>query len=298
MNSPDSPAKPDRTYGGQAVIEGVMMRGRKVMAVAVRSPDGSIQSEVCPLGGIYGSPIVRIPVLRGVLLLWDTLGLGYKSLAFSAQVQGEKPAGRFEWATTILVSLAVVIGFFFLVPIGIAKGAESLLGIPPLAGVFVEGFIRLILLLLYLAGMGLIPEIARVFAYHGAEHKTINAYEAGAELTPESVEAFSRMHPRCGTSFLVVMAALAVFLFALLGPLSLWGRIVTRLIGIPLLIALGYEYLRISAFLQGRAFSKVLSAPGIWAQKLTTREPDRPMLEVAITAFREMLQADESDSSA
>jgi uncharacterized protein YqhQ len=295
MNSPANLPKPNRNYGGQAVIEGVMMRGRKAMAVAVRRPDGSIQSEVSPLNGIYRSPVVRIPILRGVLLLWDTFGLGYKSLSFSAQVQDEKPVGRFEWLSTILISLVIAFGFFFLVPIGIAQGAESLLHIPPLAGVITEGCIRLVLLLGYIAAIGLIPEIARVFAYHGAEHKTINAYEAGAELTPESVEGFPRENPRCGTSFLVVVAALAVFLFALFGPLPLGERILSRLIGIPLLIAIGYEYLRLSAFLQGRTLSKILSAPGMWAQKFTTREPDRSMLEVAIAAFQEMRQAEEND---
>jgi uncharacterized protein YqhQ len=294
MNLPADPSGIVRSYGGQAVIEGVMMRGRKSMAISVRRPDGTIQTEVRPLAGIYRSAIVRIPILRGVLLLWDTIGLGWESLSFSAEAQGEEPVGRGEWAATIAFSLVILIGVFFLLPAAIAQGMESYLGASATLGNVTEGVIRLLLLVLYLVLIGRIPDIARVFAYHGAEHKTVNAYEAGAELTPESVDAFPREHSRCGTSFLVVIAVLAVLLFALVGPLPFWERILSRLLGIPLLVAFGYEYLRLTALLGNRTLGKILAAPGIWTQQLTTRPPDRSMLEVSIAAFEAMRQAEEA----
>jgi uncharacterized protein YqhQ len=142
--------------------------------------------------------------------------------------------------------------------------------------------------------VGRMPEIARVFAYHGAEHKTVNAFEAGAELTPESVDAFPKEHPRCGTSFLLVIAALAIILFGLVGPLPFWERLLSRILGIPLLVAFGYEYLRLTALLGNRLLGRILAAPGLWTQQLTTRNPDRSMLEVAITAFEAMRAVEEA----
>jgi uncharacterized protein YqhQ len=294
MNSPAKTSPITHSYGGQAVIEGVMMRGRKAMAVSVRRPDGTILTEVRPLSGIYRSAVARIPILRGVLLLWDTIGLGWESLSFSADAQGEKPVGRGEWAVTIVFSLAILIGVFFLLPAAIAQGMESYLGASAALGNITEGVIRLLLLLLYLVLIGRLPEITRVFAYHGAEHKTVNAYEAGAELTPESVDAFPKEHSRCGTSFLIVVAVLAVVLFALVGPLPFWERLLSRLVGIPLLVAFGYEYLRLTALLGDRTLGRILAAPGVWTQRLTTRPPDRAMLEVAIAAFEAMRAADEA----
>ncbi len=294
MNSPADVSPIVHGYGGQAVIEGVMMRGRKAMAVSVRRPDGTIQTEVRPLSGIYRSAIARIPVLRGVLLLWDTIGLGWESLAFSAEAQGEKPVGRGEWAVTILFSLTILIGGFFLFPAAVAQGMESYLGASAVVGNVAEGVIRLLLLLGYLVLIGRIPEISRVFAYHGAEHKTVGAYEAGAALTPESVDAFPKEHPRCGTSFLIVVGVLAVVLFALVGPLPFWERLLSRILGIPLLVAFGYEYLRFTARLGDRLLGKILAAPGLWTQRMTTRPPDRAMLEVAIAAFQAMRAAEES----
>jgi len=294
MNSPAEAARISHSYGGQAVLEGVMMRGRKAMAVSVRKPDGTIQTEVRPLAGIYQSAVARIPLLRGVLLLWDTLGLGWESLAFSAEAQGEKPVGRGEWAATIAFSLLILVGVFFLLPAAIAQGLENYLHVSAFAGNIIEGLIRLFLLILYLVVIGRMPEIARVFAYHGAEHKTVNAYEAGAELTPESVDAFPKEHPRCGTSFLLVIAALAILLFGLVGPLPFWERLLSRVIGIPLLVAFGYEYLRLTARLGQSRLGRILAAPGVWTQQLTTRPPDRPMLEVAIAAFEAMRSAEEA----
>jgi uncharacterized protein YqhQ len=310
------------SYGGQAVIEGVMMRGKRMMAVAVRRPDGTIQTDIKPLSGIYQSRITKVPVLRGVLLLWDTLGLGWQSLEFSAQAQGEKPISRGEWIWTVLFALAILLGVFFLLPAAIGQGMESLLAssagtakgtvsaatlaaetigqtsalpawLPAMAGNLTEGVIRLVLLLLYLLLVGRIPEIARVFAYHGAEHKTVAAFEAGAELTPESAEKFPKEHPRCGTSFLIAVGVLAVILFSFIGSMPFGWKVLSRLLGIPVLVAFGYEYLRFSASVKNKKLARILAAPGVWTQRLTTREPDRPMLEVAITALQTVRRADD-----
>jgi uncharacterized protein YqhQ len=281
------------SYGGQAVIEGVMMRGRRMMATAVRKPDGGIVTDVRPLGGIYQSRIAKTPVLRGVLLLWDTLGLGMQSLEFSASVQGENPLTKGEWAGSLMAALAIVIGIFLLAPIAVSGWMESALHATALAGNAVEGVLRLILLILYLVFIGRIPEIARVFAYHGAEHKTVHAFEAGVELTPENVAGFAKEHPRCGTSFLITVAVLAIFLFALAGPLPLGWKILSRVLGIPLLVAFGYEYLRFSASVRNPVLARILAAPGVWTQALTTRTPDAGMLEVAITALQAVRRAEE-----
>jgi uncharacterized protein YqhQ len=310
------------SYGGQAVIEGVMMRGKRMMAVSVRRPDGTIQTDIKPLGGIYQSRITKIPILRGVLLLWDTLGLGWQSLEFSAQAQGEKPITRGEWIGTILLALAILVGVFFLLPAAIGQGIEGLLAapavtaettmnaaslaaqtvarnpalpawLPAMTGNLTEGVIRLVLLVLYLVLVGRVPEIARVFAYHGAEHKTVAAYEAGAELTPESAEKYPKAHPRCGTSFLIAIGVLAVILFSFTGSMPLGWKLLSRVLGIPVLVAFGYEYLRFSAAVKNKTLKRILAAPGIWTQSLTTREPDRSMLEVAITALQAVRRADD-----
>jgi uncharacterized protein YqhQ len=296
MNSPTELPKPLMQYGGQAVIEGVMMRGRRHAAVAVRKPDGEILVRTRPLGGIYTGAIARIPFLRGILMLWDSLGLGMESLSYSAGVQGEKPVGRGEWAVTLLFALAVLIGVFFLLPTALAQLVEGALGAPVWAGALAEGALRLTLFLAYLVLVGRLPDIERVFAYHGAEHKTINAYEAGAELTPESVGRFSTAHPRCGTSFLIVLIALSILAFTLLGPMPFLLKIAARILVIPIIISLGYEYLRLSAVVTNRKLSRSLAAPGMWTQRLTTREPDSAMLEVAIAAFKAMRAAEEGAS--
>lgn len=299
-----------------------MMRGKRNMAVAVRRPDGTIQTMIKPLGGIYQSRIAKIPVLRGILLLWDTLGLGWQSLEFSAQAQGEEPITQKEWVATILLALAILVGVFFLLPAAAGQGIESLLGtaaeaadatvnaaplaaetiartpalpdwLPAMAGNLSEGVIRLVLLILYLVWVGRIPEIARVFAYHGAEHKTVAAYEAGVVLTPETAEAFPKEHPRCGTSFLIAIGVLAVILFSFTGSMPFGWKLLTRLAGIPVLVAFGYEYLKFSAMVKNKTLARILAAPGVWTQRLTTREPDRPMLEVAITALETVRRADD-----
>jgi len=280
-------------YGGQAVMEGVMMRGKKAMAVSVRAADGSIRTQVKKLGGIYTSPIAKIPFLRGVILLWDTFGIGMESINLSMESQGEEKLSKKEALGSILFAVILAVGIFFLLPVWIATAISAALHWSELSTNLIEGGIRLLFLIGYLYAIGRIPEFSRIFAYHGAEHRTVHAFEAGAELTPESVERFPSEHPRCGTSFMIVLVIVAIFLFALMGPMALSMKLLVRIVSIPLLIGVGYEYLSLMGKWQNLAIGRVLSLPGLWTQRLTTRTPDRPMLEVAITAFQAMRQAEE-----
>lgn len=278
-------------YGGQALIEGVMMRGSKACAIAVRGPDNAIVIETRELGALYRSKLTRIPFLRGLFILWDALVLGMQALTFSANIQVEEPDQKIEGASltlSMLLGLGFGIGLFFLFPAGIAYLFEHYLNVPNGFTNLIEGLIRLSLLVGYVWAIGFIPDIRRVFGYHGAEHKTINAFEADAKLTPETVQTFSREHPRCGTAFLLTVVIFSIILFSLIGPLSLWMRLATRILLIPFLAMLAYEYIRLSARYVDHAWAKPFIAPNLWLQRLTTREPELPMLEVAIKAFEEM----------
>ena len=277
-------------YGGQAVIEGVMMRGSRSMAVAVRAPNEEIVLHTQPLSPMYSNSFSKVPFLRGLLGLWDALGLGYRSLMFSANVAGGEEA-QFEGAAawgTMAVSLALGLGLFFLAPAGLAQLGERWLGINPWWGSVVEGLVRLGLIVGYLWLIGKMPDIRRLFGYHGAEHKTIHAFEAGAELTPASVARFPLEHPRCGTAFLLTVVVFSVLIFAMLGPLPLWARFASRLLLIPVLAGLAYEYIRFTARHLSNPLVRLLVIPNLALQRLTTREPDERMLEVAIAAFQAM----------
>lgn len=279
-------------YGGQAVIEGVMMRGSKVLAIAVREPKGKIVVHSEPLNPhVYSGRISRWPFIRALTMLWDTLGLGLRSLMYSADVAlGEEDAefsGPLGWGT-VAVSLLLGIGLFFVMPSLLVSLVDRWLPSSLLSNL-IEGTVRLALILLYIWGVGFIPDIRRVFAYHGAEHKTINAYENGAPLTPPSVAAYTTAHPRCGTSFLLVVAVIAVLVFALLGRPALWIRLISRVLLIPVIAGLSYEVIRFSAAHRHNPLMRVILAPGLWLQQLTTREPEPPMLEVAIAALQRVL---------
>jgi len=283
------------SYGGQAVIEGVMMRGRKTYAVAMRAPDGNIAIKVEKLGGIYKSGLAKIPVLRGLILLWDSLGLGMRALTDSANLQtggDEKLEGPMLYLILGLTFL-VAIGIFFLVPAGVGWLSEHFLQWNAWWSNFLEGVIRLLLLIGYLWGIGLAPDIARVFAYHGAEHKTINAYEAGADMTPAAVAKYSVEHPRCGTAFLLTLIVLSLFFFTILGPLPFVWRLISRVVMIPILAGIAYEYLRWTANHLNISFVRLIITPNLALQHLTTREPDEKMLEVAISAFQTMRKAEQ-----
>ncbi len=281
-------------YGGQAVIEGVMMRGRRAYAVAMRAPDGSIATKVEELGGIYKSRLAKIPFLRGLILLWDSLGLGMRALTDSANLQtgeDEKLEGPALYLTLGLTFL-VAIGIFFLAPAGVGWLSERFLHWNAWWSNLLEGILRLLLLLGYLWVIGFAADIARVFAYHGAEHKTINAYEAGADMTPASVARFSVEHPRCGTAFLLTLVVLSLFVFTILGPLPFTWRLISRVVMIPVLAGIAYEYLRWTANHLDNSFVRLIVRPNLALQHMTTRQPDEKMLEVAIAAFQTMRKAE------
>lgn len=291
-------------YGGQAVIEGVMMRGSKALAVAVRNPAGEIVVHTEMLNErIYGGRLARVPFLRGLTLLWDALGLGIKSLMFSAEVaieeeneddEGEEPHKVFEgpaqWGM-VLLSLTFSVLLFFVLPTFAADRIMLVLNLDQsqLFENLIEGIIRLTLLIGYIWGIGLMPDIKRLYGYHGAEHKTINAYEAGAELTPVSVARFSLEHPRCGTAFLLTVVVISILFYSLLPDFNLLLRILSRLVLLPVIAGVAYEFLRYTAAHQDNRLIRLVTEPNLALQRLTTRDPDEEMLAVAINAFKQVL---------
>jgi uncharacterized protein YqhQ len=288
---------PKPIYGGQAVIEGVMMRGRKAFAIAMRHPDGHIVVETDKLSPIYQSRWARVPFLRGLVLLWDALALGSRALGISANLQVDDEEEQLDGAAlglTMLASLAFAVVLFFLIPAGVSFLFEHYLAVPPNWSNVIEGVVRLLILVGYMAGIGRIEDIARVYQYHGAEHKTINAYEADVELTPDNVDQFPLEHPRCGTAFLLTVVIFSVLIFSFIGPLPILPRLGLRLLLIPFLAGVAYEYLRWSAAHFSHPIVRVLVAPNLWMQRLTTRPPDKGMLEVAIASFNEMKALEDS----
>lgn len=278
-------------YGGQAVIEGVMMRGSRTMAVAVRNPEGRIVVREKPLNEkIYNGPISRIPFLRGLVMLWDTLGLGTQALMMSADVavgQEASLSGPVAWGTFI-VAFGLAIGLFVLLPSFLVGLVASYLPSEWLVSLL-EGLVRLLLIVGYVWAVGFLPDIRRVFAYHGAEHKTVHAHEAGVNLTVEEVRRFSTAHARCGTAFLLTLVLLTMLIFAPLGKPSLPVRLISRIALLPVIAGIAYEFIRLTARLADRPWMRVLIVPNLALQRLTTREPDDRMLEVAIAALRAVL---------
>jgi uncharacterized protein YqhQ len=279
-------------YGGQAVIEGVMMRGSQKMCVAVRAPEGELVIHCEPLNPkIYASFIAKIPFVRGLTMLWDTLGLGIRTLMFSADVaMGEEEAefsGPLAWGT-IAFSLAMAVAVFFVGPLLLLGLVDRFIASGFVSNIL-EGVIRMTMFLGYIWAIGFIPDIQRVFGYHGAEHKTINTYEAGDELTVESVGSHTLIHPRCGTSFLLVVMVVSILVFSLLGRPPLLLRIASRIVLIPIIAGIAYEFIKFSAAHQDHWLMRLLIAPGLWLQSFTTRQPDASMLEVAIAALQRLL---------
>jgi uncharacterized protein YqhQ len=290
--------KQETNYGGQAVMEGVMMRGPNTMAVAVRDPEGEIVLHTEPLdSSIYTGRVSKIPFLRALTSLRDVLVLGIRTLFYSAEIalgpeEEVEFSGHIAWFTVAL-SFAVVIGLFFVGPLLVvgflARYIESAL----LSNVL-EGVLRLTIFVAYVWAVGLMPDIRRVFAYHGAEHKTINAYESGAELTPEQVAKQSTSHYRCGTGFTLSVMVISILIFSLLGRPPLALRILSRIVLIPLVAAVAYEYMRFTSRHRTNPIIRAIAAPNLALQRLTTREPDTSMLEVSITALKSVLESDGS----
>ena len=272
--------------GGQAVIEGVMMRGFGKVATAVREPDGNINVQVKPVSSIADRfPVLKLPLLRGAVSLFESLSLGMRALSFSAQASGEQdeqPTER-ELAAAIICAIALACILFMALPTFAAKFFRTLTDDPILLNL-AEGFLRLAIFLLYLFAISRTKDIQRVFQYHGAEHKTIFCYEADLPLTVENVKKFPRLHPRCGTAFLLIVMLVSIFVFAFLGWPELWIRILSRIILLPLVAGLSYEIIRFSADSKN-SLVRLATLPGLWLQYLTTREPDDSMIEVAIKSL-------------
>jgi uncharacterized protein YqhQ len=264
----------------------------------VRAPDGEVVIHEEPLtAAIYTHKWGQWPFIRGVAMLWDALGLGMRALLWSADVamkeDGQEEVtftGPVAW-TTVAASLLVAVGLFFLLPTAVGKWLTPE-GTNALAESIIEGCIRLTMFLAYLWLIGFMPDIRRVFAYHGAEHKTINAYEAGAPLTPASVGRFSTTHTRCGTSFLLSVMVISILVFAPFHFDNLFLRLASRLLLIPVVAAIAYEFMRFTAAHTDNAAVRAIIAPGLALQKLTTREPDESMLQCAIAALQPVLAAD------
>ena len=281
-------------YGGQAVLEGVMMRGLRQATVAVRNPQGEIVFKHEPLNVKRRYLWETLPFLRGILMLWDALNLGIRALNFSATVaigEDEEPPSSLATTGALILSLIFAIGLFFVLPAFLASLVERFGG-SPLLREFVQGIIRLALFIGYIVAISRLPDIQRVFSYHGAEHKTINAYEAGEPLTVDSVRRFTLIHPRCGTSFLLVVFIVSFIVFMFVRDLPFWLRLLSHIPLIPVIAGVTYELLRLSAANYHRAWVRKLVAPTLALQRLTTRAPDDGMLAVAIAALLPVLAAD------
>lgn len=274
--------------GGQAVIEGVMMRGKTHVAVAVRQPDGEISVDVRPVNSISDRyPILKKPFLRGVVSLVESLVMGMKALAYSAQVSGDEDEklDSKEMALTIAVSAGLAILLFIVIP---TWSMRFLTGITQdhMALNLAEGVLRMAIFLAYIAAISSMNDIQRVFQYHGAEHKTIYTYEAGLPLKVENVRPFSTLHPRCGTNFLMIVMLISMFLFTFLGWPSLWERIASRIILMPVIAGVSYELIRYAGAHTDNPLVRIAITPGLLLQKLTTRQPDDSQIEVAIASLK------------
>jgi uncharacterized protein YqhQ len=310
-------AQRDAPIGGQAVLEGVMMRGVSTWAVAVRKPadeqiadgrrlepseaaEGDIEVTSYPLVSVLRRHrLLRLPVIRGVVALVESLRIGYRALAISANAQlgdDEPEISGGAWWGTVALSLAFAIGLFFLVPVGVTNIFRDAL---PNSVVFVvvEKSIRIAIFLAYLWLISRMQALRRVFEYHGAEHKTISCYEAGLELTPENAQRFSRLHPRCGTSFLLIVMIVAIVVFAPLGTPAWYWLFLSRVLGIPLVAGLAFEIIKLFGRNRDRRWARVLMWPGMQLQRLTTREPDASQLAVAIAALEAVLAVESPDEA-
>jgi uncharacterized protein YqhQ len=298
-------AKRDAPVGGQAVLEGVMMRGISVWAVAVRTPEGQIEVEaesIKPWAQRHRA--WRLPIIRGVVALAESMKIGFKALAISANAQleedeeGEKEEiGGFVWGLTIFLSLLLAVGLFFVVPVGITSIFKDKLGSPFLFWL-VEGILRTAIFIAYIVAISKMPDLRRVFEYHGAEHKTISCYEAEDELTPARAKLYSRLHPRCGTSFLLIVMVLAIFVFAPIGLPAWYWLVLSRILGIPLIAGLSYEVIKWAGKNRRKRWVRVVMWPGLMLQNLTTREPDEEQLAVAIASLNAVLAREDPHEAA
>jgi uncharacterized protein YqhQ len=293
-------ASVDAPVGGQAVLEGVMMRGVSTWAVAVRNPEGEIEITSEPLvSWAKRHRILRLPVIRGVVALGESLKIGFRALAISANAQLEddedgepEEIGGWMWGLTIAFSMLLAVGLFFVIPVGATSLIKDQLGSAILFWL-VEGVLRTAIFIGYIAAISRLRDLRRVFEYHGAEHKTISCFEAGDELKPERAKLYSRLHPRCGTSFLLIVMVLAIFVFAPIGLPAWYWLVASRILGIPLIAGLSYEVIKWAGKNRNKRWVRALMWPGLMLQNLTTREPDLEQLEVAIRSLEAVLAVED-----
>jgi uncharacterized protein YqhQ len=302
QTAPELQATKDAPVGGQAVLEGVMMRGVSTWAVAVRKrapgqpddqpPTGEIEVVSEPLvSWVKKHRLYRLPVIRGVVALAESLSIGFKALGISANAQmpeGEEEIGKGTWTGTVIFAVLFAVGLFFLLPATFANLLRDQLH-TGFAFVVVEKLFRITIFIGYLWLIARMKDLQRVFEYHGAEHKTISCYEAGLPLTPENAQRFSRLHPRCGTSFLLIVMIVAIFVFAPLGRPDWWLLFASRIVGIPIVAGLAFELIKAMGRNRTKRWARILMWPGMQLQKLTTREPDHSQLAVAIAALEAVL---------
>jgi uncharacterized protein YqhQ len=281
-------------YGGQALMGGVMIRGRNSMAIAVRKMDGGIDISSRPLATLYKGKWREVPFIRGVIALIEAVVLGTGALMYSAQVstetEQEKITPGMIWGS-VIVGVLLAVGLFFVLPLLAARLLDPFIPSAFISNL-IEGLIRIIFFIAYLALIGRMKDIREIFAYHGAEHMSVNAYEAGAPLEVGPVRNYSTAHTRCGTSFLLVVLVLSILVFALLGRPNIWISIASRILLLPVIAALSYELIKFEAAYSHNRFIHVLLMPGLWLQSMTTRQPDDRQLEVAIAAMSKALETD------
>ena len=310
VNAPPLVAKRDAPVGGQAVLEGVMMRGVSTWAVAVRKP----AAEDAPEGtlgeiAITSSPLVawtrrrrvyRWPLIRGVVAMAESLAIGMKALSISAGAQlpeGEQELSGAAWSGAVIVALVFAVGVFFVLPVGLTSLVKHQLG-SSFTFWLIEGIVRTAIFLGYLFLLSKLRDLRRVFEYHGAEHKTISCYEAEDELTPERAKLYSRLHPRCGTSFLLIVMIVAIFVFAPIGLPAWYLLVATRILGVPIIAGVSFEIIKWAGRNRRRRWVQVIMWPGMQLQKLTTREPDLDQLAVAIAALKAVLAVETPGANA
>jgi uncharacterized protein YqhQ len=289
--------QPRTLYGGQAVIEGVMIRGRTRAAVSVRRPTGAIARHALPLSSWANGSARRMPLIRGVLVLLETLMIGMKSLTISAQEAAEEEDGKDAEISAVgmglmlVVSMLLAVGIFFLIPLFASRWTESAGAGPFLANV-IEGALRLFLFIAYIWLIGRMKDIQRVFGYHGAEHMAVAAHEAGEPLTVKTVRRFPKEHPRCGTSFLMTVVVVSIILFVLIPREPFWFLLGSRIVLIPVIASISYEFIRYAGTHGHLLWVRILGAPNLMLQELTTRVPDDQMIEVAIDAMNYAIALD------
>lgn len=280
-------------YGGQALIEGVMMRGPRDIGTAIRLPDGSLETSHRRVPSLYTGRLRKLPLFRGILVLLETLVIGTQTLLYSAEKaatgeDGEEIPKGMLWLA-VAGSLAFGVALFFVLPLLISRSLDAFITSDVLSNL-IEGVVRMLMFVVYVAAIGLLPDVRRVFAYHGAEHRVINAYEAGVPLEPAAIEEYSTGHARCGTSFIFVVLVMAIIVLAALGRPPIWISIISRIVLLPLIAAVSYEFIKWSADHQQNPLVRIVTAPGLLLQKLVTREPDKSQVEAAIAALNEVME--------